>query len=63
MTFQIGDYITVVKGTTRVTGQCMGMKIDHDGHAVELHIDGFYSSFELGKDDRNWRVEDVDEIV
>lgn len=62
MTFQIGDFITVVKGTTRVTGQCMGLKIDHDGKATHLNIDGFYFDFELGTDDRLWRVEEVDEV-
>jgi len=62
MHFQIGDYISIVKGTTRVSGQCMGLKIDHDGHATHLNIDGFYSDFELGKDDRYWRVEAVDEV-
>jgi len=62
MTFQIGDYISIVKGTTRVSGQCMGFRIDHDGHAKELYIDGFYTVFELGEDEYTWRVEDVDEV-
>jgi hypothetical protein len=62
MTFQVGDYVTLSKGTTSVTGQCMGFRVDQSGKAQELWIDGFYSAFELGEDDRAWRVVDVDEL-
>lgn len=58
MIIEVGDFITLHKGTTHVTGQCMGYRVDQSGMAIEIWIDGFYSGFELGEDDRNWRVED-----
>lgn len=56
--FQIGDFITIVKGETYVTGQCMGFRVGQDGFTEELWIDGFYSGFDLGNDSKGWRVVD-----
>jgi len=58
MIIEVGDFITLHKGTTHVTGQCMGYRVDQSGMAIEIWIDGFYTGFELGEDARNWRVED-----
>ncbi len=59
MRIEVGDFITLIKGATVVTGQCMGYKVDRDGLAVELWIDGFYGGFELGTEDREWRLQDA----
>jgi len=56
--FQIGDFITIVKGETFVTGQCMGLRVGQDGFTEELWIDGFYTGFELGDNERSWRIVD-----
>lgn len=56
--FQIGDFITITKGETQVTGQCMGFRVGQDGLAEELWIDGFYIGFNLGPDDNDWKVVD-----
>jgi len=58
MIIEVGDFITLHKGTTHVTGQCMGYRVDQSGMAIEVWIDGFLTAFELGEDDRAWRVED-----
>jgi len=52
------DRISLEKGTTIVTGQCMGFRVGRDGMAEELWIDGFYSGFDLGDTDRDWQVID-----
>lgn len=56
--FQIGDYVTMRKGTTEVTGQCMGFRVGQDGLAEELWIDGFYIGFDLGPEKDDWQVVD-----
>jgi len=56
---EVGDFITLHKGTTQVTGQCMGFKVDKEGMVTELWIDGFYVSFELGENEHEWRIEDA----
>ena len=59
MIIEVGDFITLHKGTTQVTGQCMGYRVDQSGMAIEVWIDGFLTAFELGDNDRFWRVEDA----
>lgn len=61
--FQIGDYVTMKKGTTEVTGQCMGFRVGQDGRAEELWIDGFYIGFDLGPNDDDWKVVDTDDGI
>jgi len=55
---EVGDYITLHKGTTTVTGQCMGYRVNQSGFAIEVWIDGFLTAFELGEDERYWKVQD-----
>jgi len=62
MQLQIGDFCSVVKGATVVTGQLMGYRIGDDGEIKELFIDGFYSAFEIGDTDLHWHVLDEGEI-
>lgn len=52
---QAGDFVKLQKGTTEVSGQCMGFKINQEGVAQELWIDGFYVPFELGDNENEWR--------
>jgi len=59
MMIQAGDFITLQRGTTTVSGQCMGFKVNQEGEAKELWIDGFYTAFELGEEDNEWRVLDA----
>lgn len=59
MIIEVGDFITLHKGTTHVTGQCMGYRVNQSGHAIEVWIDGFLTAFELGENDYKWRVEDA----
>jgi len=56
---EVGDYIVLIKGETSVRGQCMGFKVDKEGNATELWIDGFYLGFELGEKEYEWRLEDA----
>lgn len=56
MELTIGDFASVVKGATVVTGQLMGYRIGDDGQIRELFIDGFYSAFEIGNTDLHWQV-------
>jgi len=56
MKIEVGDYIVLHRGTTKVKGQCMGFRVDQSGMAIELWIDGFYSAFELGEN--HWVVQD-----
>jgi len=56
MELTIGDFCSVVKGATVVTGQLMGYRIGDDGEIKELFIDGFYSAFEIGQTDLHWAV-------
>jgi len=58
MELTIGDFCSVVKGATVVTGQLMGYRIGDDGEMKELFIDGFYSAFEIGPTDLHWAVLD-----
>ena len=60
MELVIGDFCTVVRGATVVTGQLMGYRIADDGEIKELFIDGFYSAFEMGDTDLHWAVLDED---
>ena len=60
MKLQIGDFCSVVKGATVVTGQLMGYRIGDEGEIKELYIDGFYSAFEIGATDLHWAVLDED---
>ncbi len=61
--FQIGDYVTLKKGTTEVSGQCMGFRVGQDGGAEELWIDGFYIGFDLGPNEDDWKVVDSSEGI
>lgn len=56
MELTIGDFCSVVKGATVVTGQLMGYRIADNGEIKELFIDGFYSAFEIGNTDLHWAV-------
>lgn len=56
MELTIGEFCTVVRGATVVTGQLMGYRIGDDGEIKELFIDGFYSAFEIGETDLHWAV-------
>lgn len=58
MRIEIGDFIELAKGETSVRGQCMGFKVDKEGMAKELWIDGFYTAFELGETEYEWRLID-----
>lgn len=57
MKIEVGDFVTLHKGTTQVTGQCMGYRVNKEGQAVELWLDEFYLGFELGQTDNEWRIE------
>lgn len=53
----VGDYITLVMGTTELRGQCVGFRIDQDGELSQVFIDGFpYAAFEIGQQDYKWKV-------
>jgi hypothetical protein len=54
---EVGDFITLVKGMTILTGQCMGYRVNKDNVAVELWVEGFYLGFELGQTENEWRIE------
>ena len=62
MELTIGDFCTVSRGATVVTGQLMGYRIHDDGQVRELFIDGFYSAFEIGETDLHWQVMDEETI-
>jgi len=50
----IGDFIILVRGTTTVEGQCMGIRVDGESQVEEVWIDGFYSGFEITED--RWKI-------
>lgn len=50
----IGDFIILVRGTTTVEGQCMGLRVDGDSQIEEIWIDGFYTGFEITED--RWKI-------
>ncbi len=62
MELTIGDFCTVSKGATVVTGQLMGYRIADDGQVRELFIDGFYSAFEIGDTELHWQVMDEEAL-
>ncbi len=57
MIIEVGDFITLHKGTTQVTGQCMGYRVDQSGNVIELWLDGFLMAFEIGEAEFKWKVE------
>lgn len=56
MIIEIGDYVTLHRGTTTVRGQNMGWRIDATGAIEEIFIEGFYTGFEIG--DQYWLIQD-----
>ena len=58
MIIEVGDFITLHKGTTQVTGQCMGYRVNQSGNVMELWIDGFLTAFEIGEEEFKWKVQD-----
>ena len=62
MELTVGDFVSLAKGGTIVTGQLMGYRIDQIGEVQELWVDGFYSGFTIGKTDLDWQVIDDAEI-
>jgi len=52
----IGEEIALRKGQTDVIGICCGLRVDALGEIAEIWVEGFYSGFDIGPTDMDWKI-------
>lgn len=58
MQLYLGDYITIAKGETWVTGHCTGIVLDERKELSRLYIQGIETAFWMSD---GWKVADEEE--
>lgn len=56
MQVQIGEDIRLKKHETEVVGICQGLRVDATGELAEIWVEGFYTGFDLGPTDADWKL-------
>lgn len=56
MIVAIGREVALRKHATEVLGICQGVKVDSTGELSQVWIEGFYSGFDIGPTDADWKV-------
>ncbi len=56
MNISIGQEIALRKGQTDVIGICNGLRVDAMGEIAEIWIEGFYTGFDIGPTEMDWKI-------